>query len=240
MVCCYKISNPLAFIKRRWRPLEAVLGATGSQAEVILECLDDELQSGRPKPIDIEYLLAEVIPSILLLTRKSVLACTGSYNFLFLQSTSSCKVAGSSSRVSLQSCFRLSWLGSIWRLPFRSSKPPMLESPSKSLPLRQFRSAPLFISRRGVLIYMSYSFCLGIDDATLTPFMPRVAKDLGPFLLLTSEDTLSLVLETLSMVVVTDGSRWLSLDLASSLVHAVLEVWTKNNKGAFFLSAHRA
>jgi importin-9 len=64
--------------------------------------------------------------------------------------------------------------------------------------------------------------------------MPRIAKDLGPFLLVTSEDTLSLVLETLGVVVDVDDSKWITEDLANSLVLAVLEVWAKNNKGAIW------
>lgn len=62
-------------------------------------------------------------------------------------------------------------------------------------------------------------------------FVPRIAKDLGPFLLVTTEDTLSLVLETLSVVVEVDDSKWMTSDLAHSLVVAVLDVWAKNNKG---------
>src|SRR5215471_10777010 len=61
--------------------------------------------------------------------------------------------------------------------------------------------------------------------------MPRIAKDLAPFLLVASEDTLSLVLETLGVVVDVDDSGWISVDLANSLVLAVLQVWAKNNKG---------
>jgi hypothetical protein len=76
-----------------------------------------------------------------------------------------------------------------------------------------------------------YSFCQGGDDSALIGFVPRIAKDLGPFLFVTSDDTLSLVLETLSVVIEVEQGKWLSADLASSLVHAVLEVWTKNNKG---------
>jgi importin-9 len=75
------------------------------------------------------------------------------------------------------------------------------------------------------------SFCQGADHSALKPFVPRIAKDLGPLLLVTTEDTLSLVLETLSVVVEVDGSKWLTPELANSLVLAVLEVWTKNNKG---------
>jgi importin-9 len=61
--------------------------------------------------------------------------------------------------------------------------------------------------------------------------MPRIAKDLGPFLLGTSDDTLSLVLETLGVVVDVDENKWITEELANSLVLAVLEVWAKNNKG---------
>ena len=48
---------------------------------------------------------------------------------------------------------------------------------------------------------------------------------------MTSDDTLSLVLETLSVVVQVDKGNWITTELASSLVVAVLEVWHKNNKG---------
>lgn len=70
-----------------------------------------------------------------------------------------------------------------------------------------------------------------MEDAVLVPLAPRIAKDLGPFLLLTSEDTLTLVLDTLSGVVDVDGGKWIMPDLAVSLVSATLEVWTNNNKG---------
>jgi hypothetical protein len=49
----------------RWRPLEAAFAVVGSQAEDILEYLEEEEDAGRPKPIDIDNLLAEVIPSLL-------------------------------------------------------------------------------------------------------------------------------------------------------------------------------
>jgi hypothetical protein len=81
------------------------------------------------------------------------------------------------------------------------------------------------------LIILIFSFCVGANHGGLTPFMPRIAKDLGPFLLVTSEDTLSLVLDTLSVVVDVGGGSWLPPDLANSIVIAVLDVWAKNNKG---------
>lgn len=75
------------------------------------------------------------------------------------------------------------------------------------------------------------SFCQGADDSAIKPFAARIIQDLGPFLLATTEDTLSLVLETVSVLLDVDEGSWLSHELAQSLVLAVLEVWAKNNKG---------
>lgn len=75
------------------------------------------------------------------------------------------------------------------------------------------------------------SFCQGGEDSALIPFASRITRDLGPFLLITSDDTLSLVLETLSVVLEVDQGQWLTPELARSLVSASLEVWSKNNKG---------
>lgn len=63
--------QPLSFTIQiiRWRPLEAALAAIGSQAESVLDCIQDEQDSGRAKPIDIESFLANVIPNILGLPR---------------------------------------------------------------------------------------------------------------------------------------------------------------------------
>ena len=49
-------------------------------------------------------------------------------------------------------------------------------------------------------------------------------------MLVTSEDTLTLVLEALSVVVEIEGD-WMTTQLAGDLVTAVLDVWTKNVKG---------
>ena len=76
------------------------------------------------------------------------------------------------------------------------------------------------------------SFCQGGDDSALIPFAPRIAEDVGPFLLVTSEDTLVLALETLAVVIDIDQGKWLTPELAQSLVNAVLEAWSKNNKGS--------
>ena len=66
------------------------------------------------------------------------------------------------------------------------------------------------------------------------PLAPRIAKDIGPFLPVTSEDTLTLVLETLAAVVEIEEGRWVDADLARALITACLDVWMKNNKGAPF------
>ena len=78
-------------------------------------------------------------------------------------------------------------------------------------------------------IYLS--FCQSVDDDIVMPFVSRIAHDLGPFLAVTSEDTLSLVLETLSVVVEVNDASWMTEKLAESLVLAVLDVWTKHIKG---------
>jgi hypothetical protein len=83
----------------------------------------------------------------------------------------------------------------------------------------------------GTLFQLFCSFCEGAEESAITPFVSRIAQDLGPFLLVTTEDTLSLVLETMSVVLDVNKGQWLTADLANSLVLAVLEVWAKNNKG---------
>lgn len=75
------------------------------------------------------------------------------------------------------------------------------------------------------------SFCNGGEDSAITPFAARIVRDLGPFLLVTSEDTLTLILETLAVILEVDEGKWLTPDLAASLVKASLDVWSKNNKG---------
>ena len=78
---------------------------------------------------------------------------------------------------------------------------------------------------------MPNSFCVQVEDNTIVSLAPRIIKDLGPFLLVTSEDTLALVLEAINVVVQIDDGKWLEPELARLLSQAVLEVWTKNFKG---------
>ena len=87
-----------------------------------------------------------------------------------------------------------------------------------------------------LLIEVFLSFCQNIDDSVAVPYAPRIAKDIGPFLPVTSEDTLTLVLETLAVVVQIDDGKWITEDLARALVVAILDVWMKNNKDPIFIS----
>lgn len=76
------------------------------------------------------------------------------------------------------------------------------------------------------------SFYQGSDDnAALVPVAPRIAEDLYPFLAMTTDDTLTLVLETIASVLSIEDGSWLTPALASSLVSAVLAIWQQNAKG---------
>jgi importin-9 len=58
----------LGYLAIRWRPLEGAFAVLGCQSELILDISNEEHDAGRPRPIDIEYLLAQVIPSLLTLS----------------------------------------------------------------------------------------------------------------------------------------------------------------------------
>ncbi|EGO18981.1 hypothetical protein SERLADRAFT_418638 [Serpula lacrymans var. lacrymans S7.9] len=185
-----------------WKPLEAALAAIGSQAEDILECIEDERESGRTKPIDIEFLLADVVPSILNLSDHPFLQGRG---FVFASQ--------------FAQLLPVEMVGQYLEAAIH-----VIESDAAGIPVK--------ISA----VKAVHNFCQGANDSALTPFVPRIAQDLGPFLLLTTEDTLSLVLETMSEVINVDKGNWITVDLSNSLVLAVLEVWSKNNKDPIFLS----
>ncbi|KAJ7610789.1 armadillo-type protein [Roridomyces roridus] len=175
-----------------WRPLEAALAAVGSQSEAVQDCVEEEQDEGRPKPIDIEYLLSDVVPTVL-----------GLSEFPFLQGR-----------------------GFVFASQYSQLLPAQLAG--------QYLEAAIQVKISAVRAI--HNFFQGGDASALSPFAPRIAKDLGPFLLVTSDDTLSLVLETLSAVLQVDKGSWLTIELANSLVLAILEVWTKNNKDPIFLS----
>lgn len=72
MPCLNHLSS-LTYQNDRWKSLEAVLAALGSLSEPLLDYIDDEEVSGRPKPIDIESLLANMIPTLLSLSRQLIM-----------------------------------------------------------------------------------------------------------------------------------------------------------------------
>ncbi|KAF9011181.1 armadillo-type protein [Cyathus striatus] len=185
-----------------WKPLEATLAAVGSQAESILDCIEDEQDSGRQKPIDIEYLLTNVIPSILVLSEFSFLQGRG---FVFASQYAKLLPVQSAGQ-------------------YLDAAIQVIESNDAGVPVK--------ISA----VKAVHNFCQDGEDSVLIPFAPRIAKDLGPFLHVASEDTLSLVLETISVVVEIDQGKWVTPDLAGSLVLAILDVWSKNIKDPIFLS----
>ncbi|KAJ8502778.1 hypothetical protein ONZ45_g11445 [Pleurotus djamor] len=183
-----------------WRLLEAALAAIGSQAPPLLDCIDSELDDGR-KPIDIEYLLANVIPSVLQLPE-----------FPFLQGRAFVFASEYAQLLPLQLAGQ-----------YLEAAIHVLEAPESSIPVKV--SAVKAVKK----------FCQAADDKNLQPYVERITKDLGPFLLVTSEELLSLVLDTLSVVIKVSSGSWISHDLASSLVIALLDVWSKNSKDPIFV-----
>ncbi|EJF67437.1 ARM repeat-containing protein [Dichomitus squalens LYAD-421 SS1] len=185
-----------------WRPLEAALAAVGSQHEDVLDAIDDEIDSGRGKPIDIGSLLTNVVPNFLILSQFPFLQGRA---FVFASQYAKLlpgQLAGQYLDAAIQ----------------------VLEAPEASVPVKV--SAVKAI----------HNFCQNVDDAISVPLAPRIAKDIGPFLPVTSEDTLTLVLETLAAVVEIDEGKWITEDLARALVSACLDVWMKNNKDPIFIS----
>lgn len=90
----------------------------------------------------------------------------------------------------------------------------------------------LYSFRSFFIDHVRSSFAEYISDAELA-IVPRIIRDLGPFLTETSEDTLSLVLETISVLSGVGKGSWYTLDLAVALTTALLNVWPKNMKGLF-------
>ncbi|KAG1813959.1 armadillo-type protein [Suillus subaureus] len=185
-----------------WKPLEASFAAIGSQSEDVLECIENEQDSGRAKPIDVEDLLANVVPSVL-----------NQSDFPFLQGRGFVFASQFVRLLPLQMAGQ-----------YLEAAMHVIESNSAGIPVK--------ISA----VKAIHNFCEGAEDSAITPFVSRIAQDLGPFLLVTTEDTLSLVLETMSVVLDVNRGQWLTTDLSNSLVLAVLEVWAKNNKDPIFLS----
>jgi hypothetical protein len=98
--------------------LEAGLAAIGSQAEAVQDCVEDEQDAGRPKPIDVEFLLSDVVPS--------VLSLSGLAPFFFIstahgfpQNFPSCKAEVSFLPVNMQNCCPSNWPVNTLKLQFK-------------------------------------------------------------------------------------------------------------------------
>ncbi|KAI0721417.1 ARM repeat-containing protein [Cerioporus squamosus] len=185
-----------------WRALEAALAAIGSQAEDVLDAIDDERESGRDKPIDIEALLTNVIPNFLVLSQ-----------FPFLQGRAF-----------------------VFASQYAKLLPAQLAGQYLDAAVQVLEAAEAGVPVKVSAVKAIHNFCQNVDDPVALPFAPRIAKDIGPFLPVTSEDTLTLVLETLAVIVQIDDGKWITEDLARALVTAILEVWMKNNKDPIFIS----
>ncbi|EJD54369.1 ARM repeat-containing protein [Auricularia subglabra TFB-10046 SS5] len=108
--------------------------------------------------------------------------------------------------------------------------------------LQQYLSAAASVleSGGGVVIKISAvkairNFCDKAKDPSVVAFAPQLVKNLGPFLA-ASEDTLSLIVETLVTVLELEDGRWLTPELTAMLSSALLDVWAKNVRDPILLS----
>jgi len=152
-----------------------------------------------------------------------------------LQIALSCRAGALCLQVIIPSFYLFNWQDTICRLPFKSWSRAGLVLLSRFLPSRRStsQSSCIHMHNFSESSLPWISFCSGGEDSAISPFASRITRDLGPFLLSASEDTLSLVLETIAVILEVDQGKWLTVDLATSLVNAALQVWNGNNKGEF-------
>ncbi|KAF8753686.1 ARM repeat-containing protein [Rhizoctonia solani] len=98
--------------------------------------------------------------------------------------------------------------------------------------LKSETSAPVKLSA----VKAIRNFISHIPGDAMAQVAPRVLQDLAPLLLVTVEETLALVMETLSVLLKVEGGKWLTADHATSLTTALLDVWRKNVKDQVLLS----
>lgn len=70
-----------------------------------------------------------------------------------------------------------------------------------------------------------------MDSTALEPFTVRILSDLAPFLESTTEDTLTLIVETLTATVKINLGSWLTPDTTRPLAQAILGAWRKHCQG---------
>jgi importin-9 len=112
-----------------------------------------------------------------------------------------------------------------------------LESSTSGVPLKV---AALKAVRKYVICVDSdqspdyrYSFCSVPEDKPIAPLAPRLVAALAPFMSSVTEDTLALVLEALSTVTQVDEGKWVTPDLATTIVGMLLATYQRNVNGAF-------
>lgn len=116
----------------------------------------------------------------------------------------------------------------------------VIEAPQASIPMKlsaiKVAKGKLTLtslsSRCSSLLYYHNFHCTGLDSAITVPFAPCPMCMLGPFLLATLEDMLNLIMDTFMKVLGLNNGSWLASDLATLLTQVLLEVWSKNAKGA--------
>ena len=75
------------------------------------------------------------------------------------------------------------------------------------------------------------SICEAHNDGVIGSEAARIAHVLGSLVLVTEDDTLTVVLDTFTTVLKVHDGSWLSTDLSASIAKAFLEAWSKNSKG---------
>ncbi|CAE6421477.1 unnamed protein product [Rhizoctonia solani] len=98
--------------------------------------------------------------------------------------------------------------------------------------LKSETSAPVKLSA----VKAIRNFISHISGDAMAQVAPRILQDLAPLLLVTAEETLALIMETLSVLLKVEGGKWLTADHAGSLTTALLDVWRNNVKDQVLLS----
>ena len=215
--------------------MEAALVGLGSIEEAVMDFVEDEEASNRPKPIDIASILSDTIPQLVTLSGMPCLCLYHSDIYAgvdcpFLQGRSFVFASQYASLLPTELAGH-----------YMSAAVTVLETETAGVPLKVSAVKAIrkyviaFVHRFTLLIRLICfipSFCSGMPESVVLPVAPRIVKDIGPLLLLTSEDTLTLLLETFSAIIEVDGGKWITPDLAETLTSAMLQVWTQNNKGS--------
>ncbi|KAF8314424.1 ARM repeat-containing protein [Clavulina sp. PMI_390] len=84
------------------------------------------------------------------------------------------------------------------------------------------------------------NFCrhMSVDSGDIVSYAPRILGDLVPFLGSTTEDTLSLIVETVTATVQINKGSWLTAEGSSALARAIIvDAWQKNSEDPILLSA---